>query len=129
MGMFLKQSLNWLEDSLHDKGGKGGGEWASLIHAFLHGNGFPFICFPFNVDVCWCVINKCGEGDEFWKVSAYDVEEFIMRYLVEHIVEINTKRAHVGNLFCCCGRMMMYHSMDSCIALMMKSIPPSMPTA
>lgn len=48
--------------------------------------------------------------------------------LLNMLVRSMNAAARDGSFDCCCG-LMMYFSMDSCIALMMKSMPPLMPTA
>ena len=48
--------------------------------------------------------------------------------LLNMLVRSMNAAARDGSFDCCCG-LMMYFSMDSCIAFMMKSMPPLMPTA
>ena len=65
-----------------------------------------------------------SSGKCSWTMSKSSSLEIMLNIFVRSI-----KTAALDGVECCCCGLMMYFSMDSCIALMMKSIPPSIPTA
>ena len=101
---------------------KDGQEGAALIDSLLHGEGLPCVVIPLEVESYCVTIEEVCECGELGILAMDDLQEFSCDTRLNISLRSRNTAALEGAWSFDCGTMM-YFLTDSCMALMVKSIP------